>query len=79
MDSASKTNTVDICLVNMESRGTITLAMELDSGQSMAMALVVGDVELAAMDHFAVEVSLVAVVVVSTVMSAFVDRFYSAD
>lgn len=77
MDFANRTDTVDICLVNMVIRKTAASVMELGSDQLMVVALVADVAKRAAMDHFAVEVWLVAAAVMSIVTLEFVDTFCS--
>lgn len=79
MDSANRTDMVDIGSASMVNRGTRASVMELDFDQSVVVALVEGDVKPVAMDHFLVEVSLAEVVAASIVTSVFVDRFCSTD
>lgn len=79
MDSANRTDMVDICSASMENRGTRAFAMESDFDQLMAVALAVDVVKLAAMDHFLAEVSLAVAVVASIVTLEFVDTFCSVD
>lgn len=79
MDSASRTDTEDIGSVSMVNRGTGASAMVLDFDQSVVVAQVEDVVELVAMGHFVVEVSLVEVAAASTVTSEFADKFYSTD
>lgn len=56
MGFANKTDTVDICLVNMVNPETVALVMELDFDRLMAVALVADVAKLVAMGHSAVEV-----------------------
>lgn len=78
MDSANKTDTVDICLVNMENRKIEALVMELDFDRLMVVALVADVAKLVAMGHFEVEVlPVVVVAVVLIVTLEFVDTFCS--
>lgn len=77
MDSANKTDKVDICWASMVNLGIGALVTGLDFGQSMVVALVEDDAKLAAMDHFVVEVLPVEVAVASIETSVFEDRAYS--
>lgn len=79
MDSANRTDMVDIGSASMVNQGTRASVMELDFDQLVVVAQVGDDVKLAAKDHFAVEVSLVEVVAASIVTSEFVDKFCSLD
>lgn len=80
MDSASKTDTADICLVSMESRGTITSAMVLGFGPSVAVAQAVDDAVLAAAKgRFEAVESPVEAAVALIAMLASARTFYSMD
>lgn len=79
MDSANRTDMVDIGSASMVNQGTRASVMELDFDQLVVVAQVEDDVKLAAKDHFAVEVSLVEVAAASIVTLEFVDKFCSMD
>lgn len=79
MGSASKTDTVDICLVSMVSQETRALAMVSGFGQSMEVAQAEDDAKPVAMGHCEA-VELLAVAAEALIeMSAFADTFCSMD